>query len=156
MAQGFETSEPYFKWSHFFGVEAHNQNKMLKSCKLLKNCSETNVLRSSFCLSRFFCGPATTSSRKRNEDSTAPIQYEPNQKIVANRLTKFLKCPEEEAMSLIRKNKELGQIPTLELSKTVAFLCKKNVKTRAMIENPWLLGVPLSELLLSITNITTT
>lgn len=120
---------------------------MLKGCMLFK--AETNVLRISF--NKSFCSLAALSLNKAN-DSKVPIKSalkETNQsddrKRLATRFVKYLKCTEEEAKSLIRKNKELSTLPTLKLRKNIDFLIQHNVTTTSIVENPWLLGIPFGK-----------
>lgn len=53
---------------------------------------------------------------------------------------------EVEATRFIDKNKALWEVSRLKINKTIKFLLGKNVTTKTIIENPWIMTIPQGEL----------
>lgn len=61
---------------------------------------------------------------------------------------KFRHClsvtPEKSA-KLVAQNKALLEIPMSKISASIEFLFDNKITAKSIIENPWLLGLPLSK-----------
>lgn len=66
-------------------------------------------------------------------------------KMLEQNFKHFFSCSEGEAIKLVTQNKILWKIPLQKINANIEFLFNKNIKAKSIIENPWLLGAPISK-----------
>lgn len=76
------------------------------------------------------------------------VDYTKRRQVLALQIKDCLNFSEDEAVKLIEKNKTLWRVPSLIISRNIEFLLDKKVTTKTIFENPWLMGLPLSKLMI--------
>lgn len=108
---------------------------------------------------------STTSALQKNQDddisSGLEVKVELGSEVVIGPIKKkteygmkmmlsqnfkhFFSCSEVEAVNLVNQNKTLWKIPLAKINANIEFLYENNIKAKTIIENPWLLGAPISK-----------
>lgn len=66
-------------------------------------------------------------------------------KMMAQNFKHFFSCSDVEAVKLVDQNKSLWKIPLAKINANIEFLYEKNITAKSIIENPWMLGAPISK-----------
>lgn len=123
---------------------------MLRNLRLLQDCKSQVMLNISG-------SPSILHSKAHgkkincaeNEKGRKNIGESTKRRILALKIKDCFNFSECEAMSFVDKNQELWQASKLRVTRTIEYLIKNNVTTKTIIENPWLMAVPLCDLIVS-------
>lgn len=134
-------------------------------CRFFKGCPSRIIVLN---VSQRLWNSTTSALQKNQDDSINPdissglkvkdeLQIEivkvPTKKkteygikmMLSQNLKHFFSCSEVEAVNLVDQNKMLWKIPLAKINANIEFLYENNIKAKTIIENPWLLGAPISK-----------
>lgn len=89
--------------------------------------------------------PKGKSSKEWDEETKLRVQYATRKNLV-QKFKHFFGCSEEQARAITFENKKLLKITLPRITEKIEILFKWNVTAKSILENPWLLEVPISKL----------
>lgn len=93
--------------------------------------------------------PSILCSKARSiKSSSSEKDKIAKRRILALQIKDCFNFSECEALRFVDKNEELWQVSRRRVNKTIEFLIQKNVTTKTIIENPWLMTLDRSELII--------